>query len=270
MRKTAPLAFGLITVVALAQSCGGSDNRKFSDNPDASAGSAGAAGSAAGSGGTGGSTAGSAGSGTSGSGGSGGAGATAGSGADGGTGGGAGTSGAGGAAAASGASGSGGAGGGAGSAGTSGAAGTGGGTGGIAGTAGGGGVSGTGGAGGVPGADARCPDTANQCDVNGNFCCWEDPTASCIPDSNDCQGVPITCDGNNDCPTGEICCYVTSLLLIQTTVSCRTTCETTGSIVSSITRRPVCNPASPFSCGTFPGTTCQPQPGLPASYNTCQ
>lgn len=224
------------------------------------AGAGGSGGSATGgSAGAGGSDAGSSG-GTSGTGGSGMAGA-AGSSSGGGSGmGGMGGAGVGGAAGAAGSAGSAGAGGSAGSAGSGGA------TGGTGGTGGGGG-------GGGFQAPVAC-GSGNTCESTNSICCWNEGTSTGVcqnPMAGCPSNVTISCDDNTDCTSGQVCCYQSNFIIGgSVTVSCRETCASSGSTISTVTRRPLCNPSVLFACGVGSTTQCLEQTNLPPGYSTCQ
>lgn len=178
--------FGAIVVAAVASlsACGSDENGTATDaGTDSKAGSGGSAGSAAGSGG---------------SKASGGTGATGGSGTTGGTGGTSGTGASGGTAGSGGSTG-GASGGSAGTSASGGSAGTGGGSGGTA---------GSGGA--PPTSTVVCGTTS--CGLPAQYCCahWNQ-TPECRTATSDLTtdcvyGVPVTCDGPEDCSGGQVCC----------------------------------------------------------------
>jgi hypothetical protein len=228
--------FGAIVVAAVASlsACGVDENGTATDaGTDSKAGSGGSAGSAAGSGGSGGSVA------TGGSGATGGTGGSSGAGASGGT------TGTGGSTASGGA------------AGTSASGGSGGTTGGSAGS------TGTGGS--PPTSTVECG--ANACGLPAQYCCahWNQPFECRTATSDlrtDCvYGVPVACDGPEDCSGGQVCC---AQLFIQgqnrsvVSLTCQASCTASDQNV-------VCG-----ASGTCPSGSCVAMISPLTAYRDCE
>lgn len=99
---------------------------------------------------------------------------------------------------------------------------------GTGGNAGNGGSTGTTGTGGNPGGPSvACDDLA--CPLPDKNCCknYNEP-AACIAPGDDCTyGVPLACDGPEDCQSGEVCCaktYTKGLGDAYEYTSCAATC----------------------------------------------
>ena len=106
-----------------------------------------------------------------------------------------------------------------------------------------------------------CERVDQECPVPAQVCCDQEPGPdTCIDMGTTCNGVPLACDGPEDCPTGEECC-----LFDGQDSRCLTAgvCGTTGAL-----SEPMCHGdddcANGFSCcGLTPG----PQIDL---YSVCR
>ena len=82
-------------------------------------------------------------------------------------------------------------------------------------------------------------DTNNQavyCNVKSEECCGShqngDPslTFACIPNGGSCQGTPIHCDDQTDCPSMQVCCGQFQQNAGYVSVECKSTCPSTGNM----------------------------------------
>ena len=107
------------------------------------------------------------------------------------------------------------------------------------------------------------PDVCNT----GEKCCVLDPgldycaatNTPCACTSPNCDTLPVTCDGPEDCP-GQICCGTFSFQQNRyTSVKCENSC-------GGPNKREICHPGQ--ICMN-PNQTCSQSPGLPSNLNRC-
>jgi hypothetical protein len=135
------------------------------------------------------------------------------------------------------------------------------------------GTGGTGGTGGVPNdsgvgvGTVNCGSNNNPGTCNtGEKCCvlapgldyCESPSATCQCTNGNCNITEVTCDGNEDCGSGQMCCGIISGNSYAKTV-CQSSCNGT-------TEREICHPGG--TCVT-PNTTCSHPQALPQYIWRC-
>lgn len=130
-----------------------------------------------------------------------------------------------------------------------------------------------------------CGDGAATCSVTtGGQCCYSNqgdagPKYVCQGATGSCNDTTIKCDSNNDCGSGEVCCYQYTFFTQYAIASCQPTsnCKPSTSdggvtIVKSATQ--LCDPTkvSPTECVYPASSSCQPTTlsALPAAYFGCK
>ncbi len=97
------------------------------------------------------------------------------------------------------------------------------------------------------------------------YCANDDLGNPCKCSTIACNTLDLHCDGPEDCPSGQICCGDTGFFGGgYDVVECRDNCLQTG---IGGPQREVCHPGGQ-ACKH--GGSCQPDPGLPAGYFSCQ
>jgi hypothetical protein len=96
---------------------------------------------------------------------------------------------------------------------------------------------------------------STTCTSQSDECCLAGTSSACQPRSSSCSGVPVQCDGPEDCPAGDMCCdrakasFLSSALFCTGQGQCSgpaTVCHTSADCPAS---NPTCVPgdAGPFS-----------------------
>jgi hypothetical protein len=116
-----------------------------------------------------------------------------------------------------------------------------------------------------------CGNTSTYC-APPDICCVvgipSSPTYTCDQSLFDCPtGVPIACDDEADCISGDVCCGVYDQTLGYRHVTCEKSCDGLGPNGELLVR--FCNPdVSPDECAQL-GKHCMASPSLPGYYR-CQ
>lgn len=133
----------------------------------------------------------------------------------------------------------------------------------------------------------KCGANATKCPTDPGRCCFnvDTKTPVCQVESAACASEDnsrIDCDGSEDCPTGEVCCSVVSLMIVgdagikPPSVECSTSCKSEA----GASRVQVCDvlETSPTQCLTGSCkkvVSANPQageavvPSLPPGYGVC-
>jgi hypothetical protein len=98
---------------------------------------------------------------------------------------------------------------------------------------------------------------STTCTSQSDQCCIAGTSSACQPRSSSCSGVPVQCDGPEDCPAGYECCWgEPGAISASTAQFCTQTCPGRDVVCHTAADCPASNP------------TCVPRDGGPSSY--CQ
>jgi hypothetical protein len=108
----------------------------------------------------------------------------------------------------------------------------------------------------------------------GGQCCWTPPdfpgTATCLGPGATCQGgSSVFCDGEADCPAGQVCCGVgTGDTIGQWSISCVSAADCHNQQANFVFGQQVCDAqASPTEC---PGSTVCSDSFFSIAYSSCE